>query len=66
MRTNQEYKDEQDFKDSIKEQLNTFTDAVFEVVYDEAWQRGHRSGYSEVKSEFIDLQIFVEKIISLI
>lgn len=50
--------------ESLREEYSYFSDAVFNLVYDMANERGHSSGYDEVANCMIDVAVFAEKIIA--
>lgn len=61
---------ERAFKDVLRRDSFTYNgpnaDKVFDIIYSKAYENGHASGYYEIKSEFDDLDDFVDDIIKLI
>lgn len=47
----------------LREEYSSLNDAVFNLCYDQAWDRGHSAGYDEVASYMQDAVSFAEKII---
>ena len=47
----------------LREEYSNLVDEVFNLCYDQAWDRGHSAGYDEVASYMQDIVIFAEKII---
>ena len=47
----------------LREEYSGLNDAVFNLCYDQAWDRGHSAGRDEVASYMQDITWFAEKII---
>jgi hypothetical protein len=47
----------------LREEYSSLNDEVFNLCYDQAWDRGHSAGYDEVESYMQDVVSFAEKII---
>jgi len=47
----------------LREEYSSLVDEVFNLCYDQAWDRGHSAGYDEVESYMRDVVRFAEKII---
>lgn len=51
------------WRNKLREEYSNLNDTTFNIVYNMAWERGHSSGYSEVRSYMDDLDTFATSII---
>lgn len=58
-------KEDEKFKTKLSLNSGLANEEVFEICFKLAWERGHSSGYSEVRQYFYDLEEEIEKVYNI-
>ena len=48
----------------LREEYSSLNEEIFNMCYDQAWERGHSSGHDEVEMYMSDIVYFVQKVLA--
>lgn len=48
----------------LREEYSSLNEEIFNLCYENAWDRGHSAGYDEVELHMFDIVCFVQKVLA--